>query len=268
MVSGSIALRSRLWTGALLISADFDLILIPLQTQTRPIVTTSGGQVQGIQLSTGILQPNYFAFKGIPYAEPPVGNLRWRNPVPHRGWSGVRDAAEHGEHCPHLGWFGLDVGGEEDCLFLNVYSSSLTGARAVMVWIHGGSFSSGSGDSWVYGPDFLVNDGVVVVTMNYRLGTLGFLGTGDGVAQGNYGMKDMVEALRWVRTNIAAFGGNPNAVTVFGESSGSASVSWRKLSDTAWELIKISNFRLTIWCYLKWDWTWAKLLKFLSDEFN
>jgi bile salt-stimulated lipase len=192
-------------------------------------VTTTTGQVQGIQLSTGILQPNYFAFKGIPYAEPPIGNLRFRNPVPHRGWSGVRDASEHGEHCPHSGWFGLDSGGVEDCLFLNVYSSSLTGSRAVMVWIHGGAFDSGSGDSWVYGPDFLVNDGVVVVTINYRLGALGFLATGDGAAQGNWGLKDMVEALRWVRSNIARFGGNPNAVTVFGESAGSASVSLKRV---------------------------------------
>lgn len=200
-------------------------LFVAVYGQQRPIVTTTTGQLQGLTMSTGILQPNYFAFKGVPYAEPPVGNLRFRNPVPHRGWSGVRDAAEHGEHCPHNGWFGLDVGGTEDCLFLNVYSPSLTGSRAVMVWVHGGSFDSGSGDSWVYGPDHLVNAGVVVVTLNYRLGILGFMGTGDGAAQGNYGMKDMVEALRWVRSNIARFGGDPNAVTIFGESAGSVAVS-------------------------------------------
>lgn len=176
-------------------------------------------------MSTGILQPNYFAFRGIPYAEPPVGALRWRNPVPHRGWTGVRDASQHGEHCPHNGWFGLDIGGVEDCLFLNVNTPALTGSRPVMVWIHGGSFSSGSGDSWVYGPDFFVNENVVLVTINYRLGILGFLGTADGASQGNYGLKDMVEALRWVRTNIASFGGNPNQVTIFGESAGSVAVS-------------------------------------------
>lgn len=193
--------------------------------QSRPIVWTTAGQVQGIQLSTGVLQPNFFAFKGIPYAEPPVGSLRFRNPVPHRGWSGVLNAENHRPHCPSGGWFGLEIGGIEDCLFLNVYSPSLTGNRAVMVWIHGGSFTGGSGDSWIYGPDFLVNDGVVVVTFNYRLGILGFMGTGDGAAQGNYGMKDMVEVLRWVRNNIAQFGGNPNQVTVFGESAGGVAVS-------------------------------------------
>lgn len=111
--------------------------------QARPIVTTTTGQLQGIQLSTGVLQPNYFAFKGVPFAEPPVGNLRFRNPVPHRGWSGVRDAENHHEHCPSTGWFGLDVGGVEDCLYLNVYTPSLTGSRAVMVWVHGGSFTGG-----------------------------------------------------------------------------------------------------------------------------
>lgn len=193
--------------------------------QQRPIVTTTTGQLQGIQLSTGVLQPNYFAFKGVPYAEPPVGNLRFRNPVPHRGWSGVRNAAEHGEHCPHTGWFGLDAGGVEDCLFLNVYTPNLSGNRAVMFWVHGGAFVSGSGDSWAYGPDHLVNSDVVVVTINYRLGSLGYLATGDSAAQGNWGMKDMVEALRWVRSNIARFGGNPNSVTIFGESAGSVSVS-------------------------------------------
>lgn len=196
----------------------------------RQIVTINQGQLNGISLSTGVLQPRYWAFKGIPYAEAPVGSLRFRAPVPHRGWTGVRDAAEHGEHCPHLGWFGLDVGGVEDCLFLNVYSPSLTGSRPVMVWVHGGSFSSGSGDSWIYGPDFLVNEGAVVVTINYRLGALGFMSTGDGAAQGNYGLKDMVEALRWVRTNIAQFGGNPNQVTIFGESAGSVAVHYLMIS--------------------------------------
>lgn len=190
--------------------------------QERPIVTTSTGQVQGVQISTGVLQPNYFAFKGIPFAEAPVGPLRWRNPVPHRGWQGVLDAENHRGTCPSGTWLGLGGGGEEDCLFLNVYTPTLTGNRAVMVWVHGGSFTTGSGD--LYGPDFLVNEGVIVVSFNYRIGALGFLSTGDGAAQGNYGMKDMVEALRWTRQNIAAFGGNPNQVTLFGQSAGGVAV--------------------------------------------
>jgi carboxylesterase type B len=165
--------------------------------QERPIVTIQQGQLQGIRTSSGITQPTYLAFKGIPYAEPPVNALRFRNPVPHRGWSGVRDASNHGNTCPSSGWFGLEAGGAEDCLFLNVYTQQLTGNRPVMVWIHGGSFTGGNGDSSIYGPDFFVNAGnVVVVTINYRLGILGFLATGDAAAQGNYGMKDMIEALR------------------------------------------------------------------------
>jgi bile salt-stimulated lipase len=94
-----------------------------------------------------------------------------------------------------------------------------------MVWIHGGSFNAGSGDTWWLGPNLLVNEGVIVVTFNYRLGILGFLNSGDGEIQGNFGLKDQVMALRWVKENIAAFGGDPNEVTIFGESAGSVSVS-------------------------------------------
>ncbi|CRK86762.1 CLUMA_CG000594, isoform A [Clunio marinus] len=228
-------------------------LFVAVYGQSRPIVTTTGGQVQGMELSTGLLQPNFFAFKGIPFAEPPVGNLRFRNPVPHRGWSGVLDGAEHRPICPSTGWFGLEIGGEEDCLFLNVYTPSLSGNRAVMVWIHGGSFTGGSGDSWIYGPDFLVNDGVVVVTFNYRLGVLGFLATGDTAAQGNYAMKDMVEALRWVRNNIARFGGNPNAITVFGESAGGVAVHYLMLSQMGLNLfqraISQSGTALNPWAF-------------------
>jgi len=189
-------------------------------------VTIPQGTLMGEWTSSGILQPRYNSFKGIPYATPPVGNLRFRAPQPHTGWTGTLNAQAHRPHCPSGGWFGIDEGElDEDCLFLNVYSPSLTGSRGVLVWIHGGSFDGGSGDSGIYGPDFLVAEGAVVVTINYRLGVLGMLSTGDGAAQGNYAMKDMVLALEWVRNNIANFGGNPNQVTVFGESAGSAAVS-------------------------------------------
>lgn len=202
--------------------------------------------MQGVQLSTGILQPNYWSFKGIPFAEPPVGPLRWRNPVPHRGWTGVLDAENHRAFCPNNGWFGLDPGGVEDCLHLNVYTPSLTGSRPVMVWIHGGSFTDGNGDSGLSGPEFFVNEGVLMVSFNYRLGALGFLATGDNAAQGNWGMKDMVEALRWVRTNIAAFGGNPNQVTVFGVSAGGVAVSSLiKCEISTYFNHKLSIFRFT-----------------------
>jgi bile salt-stimulated lipase len=124
-----------------------------------------------------------------------------------------------------------DFGGEEDCLYLNVYTKSLTGSRPVMVYIHGGGFLIGSGNTWWFGPNYIVQEDVVYVAMNYRLGALGFLATGDGAAQGNYGLKDQTEALRWIRKNIAKFGGNPDEVTIFGESAGSVSVNCQIISN-------------------------------------
>lgn len=108
---------------------------------------------------SGIGTPSFLAFMGVPYALPPVGALRFRNPVPHPGWSGVWDATSHRSTCQSAGWFGLDVGtGSEDCLYLNVYTTQLAGSRPVMVWIHGGSFTGGSGNSQIYGPSHLIND--------------------------------------------------------------------------------------------------------------
>lgn len=199
--------------------------------QDRPIVTIPQGQLQGIR-ETGSGSQSFISFKGIPYALPPVGSLRFRNPVPHTSWTGILDASDHRGTCPSSGWFGLDVGtGVEDCLYLNVYTSQLAGSRPVMVWIHGGSFTGGNGNSLIYGPSFLINSGnVVVVTINYRLGALGFLSTGDEHAQGNWGVKDMIEAMRWVRNNIHHFGGNPNQITAFGESAGSVGVHYLLLT--------------------------------------
>ncbi|XP_070495495.1 para-nitrobenzyl esterase-like [Chironomus tepperi] len=200
--------------------------------QDRLTVTIPQGQLSGIRVSTGILQPAFWAFRGIPYAEPPVGQLRFRNPVPHRGWGGVLDASNYGPSCPHRPIAGMPMpNSNEDCLYLNVFTPSTTGNRPVMVWIHGGAFTLGDGSSQIYGPDFLVNDGgVIVVSMNYRLGIMGFLASGDAAAQGNWAMKDMIEALRWVRNNIQHFGGNPNSITVFGESAGSVSVHYLLLT--------------------------------------
>ncbi|KAL1394688.1 hypothetical protein pipiens_001292 [Culex pipiens pipiens] len=218
----------------------------------RPIINTTGGQIQGATSSCGLFC-SYFSFMGIPYAEPPVGELRFRNPVPHRGWSGIKDGSEHRATCPSGSMRGDGYSGDEDCLFLNVYTQQIVGSRPVMVWIHGGSFSGGSGDSWIYGPDFLVQENVVIVTINYRLGLLGFFSTGDTHAQGNWGMKDCVEALRWVRNNIAAFGGDPNNVTIFGESAGAAAVHYLVLSHKATGLfhkaIAQSGTTLSPWAF-------------------
>lgn len=172
----------------------------------------------GESLSCGILC-SYFSFKGIPFAAPPVGNLRFRAPEDPQPWTGVRDALDHGPSCP-TAIPSLSMG--EDCLYLNVYSRSFTDNRPVMVWLNPGGFLSGSGDSLMFGPEHLIEEDVVIVTFNYRIGALGFLNTGDSSSPGNFGLKDMIQALKWVRENIANFGGDPDNVTIFGESAGGA----------------------------------------------
>jgi len=192
------------------------------------IVVTDQGALRGVQ------QGAVLAFLGVPYAQPPVGELRWRAPIPAEPWFGVRDATQFGPHCAqNPSDFGI-ASQSEDCLYLNVYVPSNANERAyrdglpVMFWIHGGSMDVGESND--YDPPALVAQGVIVVTINYRLGLLGFLvhpalafdaeGHGPTV---NYGLRDQQAALGWVNRNIASFGGNPNNVTVFGESAGGLS---------------------------------------------
>ncbi|KAL0113961.1 hypothetical protein PUN28_011345 [Cardiocondyla obscurior] len=149
--------------------------------------------------------------------------------------------------------------GDEDCLYLNVYTPDIIKKRAVMVWIHGGGFSVGSGDAAIYGPDFIVRKDVVLVTLNYRLGALGFLNLNDKVATGNQGLKDVVMALRWVQRNISQFGGDPKNVTIFGESAGGAIVHYLTLSPLATGLfhkaISQSGVATNPWAFTDNEWT-------------
>jgi para-nitrobenzyl esterase len=194
------------------------------------IANTKQGQVEGIS------KLDCLQFRGIPFAAPPTGELRWRAPQPPASWAGVRDATEFGPTCPQVIGTMEAMGGarrpvlpmDEDCLTLNVYTESLDGLRPVMVWIHGGAFSTGSGRvPWYSGHNF-VRDGVVVVTINYRLNAFGFLrldGLFDGYeGTGTLGIQDQIAALQWVRENIANFGGDASNVTIFGESAGGMSV--------------------------------------------
>lgn len=198
----------------------------------EPIATTKQGQVRGVE-KLGCLQ-----FRGIPFAAPPVGELRWKSPQPAAPWDGTRDASEFGPTCPQVaGTMEALSGGarpqpdpmSEDCLTLNVWTPAIDGEpRPVMVWIHGGAFATGSGRiPWYSGHNF-ARDGVVLVTINYRLNAFGFLELGelfDGLrGSGSVGIADQVAALRWVRDNIANFGGDPSNVTIFGESAGGMSV--------------------------------------------
>ncbi|GAY17889.1 carboxylesterase/lipase family protein [Mycobacterium sp. shizuoka-1] len=189
------------------------------------VVQTAGGAVRGV------VAPGYRVFEGIPYAAAPAGPLRWQPPQPTAPWPGVRDATKPGLRCIQDISFDPDYGRptSEDCLNLNVWTpdgASRASRKPVMVWIHGGGFLNGSAD--IYDSRWLATQGdIVVVTVNYRLGTLGFLAhpalTSDGDI-GNYGLADQQAALRWVRDNIAEFGGDPTKVTIAGESAGAMSV--------------------------------------------
>jgi para-nitrobenzyl esterase len=196
-----------------------------------PTVETTTGTVRGGQ------GPGFQSFLGIPFAAPPVGERRFRPPAPAVPWTGVREATATGAWAPQndtarvarIG--GEDRGQDEDCLTLNVWTPAADAARRpVMVWIHGGGFVTGSGGGHLYRGDRLaVHGDVVVVTINYRLGVLGFIAgealREDDGAAGNWGLLDQVAALRWVHDNIDAFGGDPGNVTIFGESAGSMSVT-------------------------------------------
>ncbi|XP_049808443.1 acetylcholinesterase-like [Schistocerca nitens] len=191
------------------------------------LVAVREGVLRG-STATSAYNTTYSAFLGIPYAEPPVGDLRFEAPRPVAAWEGVFNATEYGSDCVQE-----DGTGSEDCLYLNVYVPGVPEVGAglpVMFWVHGGGFSHGSGAGLKFGPDFLISYGVILVTVNYRLGPLGFLSTGDEVVPGNAGLKDQQLGLSWVQRNIASFGGDPQLVTLFGQSAGGVSVSLHLMS--------------------------------------
>ncbi|KAL5279766.1 CES5A.2 family protein [Megaselia abdita] len=170
------------------------------------------------------------SFLGIPYAQPPIGDLRFKSPVSYPAWEGVRLATKEGSICPQIDHMqGGVLGGHEDCLYLNVYTPSLNviqnaGKLPVMVYLHGGGWSMGSGNPELYGPGYFLEKDVILVTGNYRLGPLGFLSSETTDCPGNFGLKDQLEILKWVKKHISSFGGDPDSVTIFGESAGGGSV--------------------------------------------
>jgi para-nitrobenzyl esterase len=204
---------------------------------SRLVVRTSTGLVQGRNTGT---QDEYL---GIPYAAPPVGALRWRPPRPAAPWHGVRQAAAYAPHCPQPASAFGKASMSENCLYLNVFTPPGAAPRdlPVIVWLHGGSLLVGESDDYDPGP--LVRNGVIVVTVNYRLGALGFLAdtalaNRPGGSSGNYGLMDQQAALRWVKRDIRAFGGDPGNVTLAGESSGGLSVLGQLVSPGARGLFK------------------------------
>jgi len=194
--------------------------------QTVPEVSITGGRIRGT-----VVGQDSAVFKGIPFAQPPTGDLRWRESVPAKPWSAVRDASAFGPPCVQGGAQGTKS--SEDCLYLNVWTPAWPPkSRApVMVWIHGGGNFAGSGSEAIFDGESLARRGVLLVTTNYRLGVFGFLAHPELTKEsphhvsGNYGLLDQILALRWVRDKIARFGGDPGNVTIFGESAGSLDVN-------------------------------------------
>ena len=211
------------------------------QKDVNPVLTVEGGQIQGVLTdSTQVM-----VYKGIPYAAPPVGDLRWKKPQPVVPWQGVKvmdtfsaasvQAAHNaGEFYTEEFYFGGDPEFSEDCLYLNVWAPAGTlgdvnAKLPVAMWVHGGAYSAGWGHEITMDGDAWAQRGVILVTINYRLGILGFLShpllsaDEDGTS-GNYGLYDQIAALKWVRNNIAQFGGDPQNITIFGQSAGASSI--------------------------------------------
>ena len=193
-------------------------------------VSIDSGALAGTVLDDGVR-----VFKGIPYAAAPVGELRWRGPAAPKSWEGVRSATEFGSICPQTTGLAAMSGSvlpktDEDCLFLNIWTPTVSADASlpVMVWIHGGGLSLGWSNHPLYDGHEIAKRGVVLVSINYRLGPLGFLAhpalTEEAGFSGNYAFLDQVAALAWVERNIKAFGGDENQVTIFGESAGGTSV--------------------------------------------
>ncbi|MBU1324149.1 MAG: carboxylesterase family protein [Alphaproteobacteria bacterium] len=214
------------------------MLVLPSQDPDRPLVATTSGPVLGVE-ADGVR-----AFKGLPYAAPPIGDRRWAPPAPPESWTDPRDASTVGALCiqpPANGDPGVGPPPmSEDCLTLNVWAPEGARDLPVMVWIHGGGYNNGSGTAALYDGTALARRDVVVVTINYRLGRLGFFdhpalaaARPSDQAAGNYGVMDQIAALEWVRDNVAAFGGDPSNVTIFGESAGGAAVTQLMIAPSA-----------------------------------
>jgi para-nitrobenzyl esterase len=211
------------------------LFLVGLKFTPTPTVKTDTGELRGLVVGE---KGDVHAYKGIPYAAAPVGDLRWKPPQPAPAWQGVRDCFEFGAACPQniptlmarIPQMATRAPFKEDCLFLNIWAPAKAAKLPVLYWIHGGGFVTGAASQTLYDGEELARLGCVVVSVNYRLGLFGFLAhpalsaESPNKVSGNYGLLDQIEGLRWVKRNIASFGGDPEHVAIFGESAGGISV--------------------------------------------
>ncbi|CAJ0940445.1 unnamed protein product [Ranitomeya imitator] len=248
-------------------------LLVAARAATLGVVHTEGGFVEGISKKIGVVSPDYIdIFKGIPFGAP---TKVLEKPEKHPGWSGTLKTTEYKPRCVQATLLQTDVIGSMDCLYLNIWvpqtRSSVSTQLPVMVWIYGGGFLLGGAqgasflDNYLYdGEELALRGKVIVVTLNYRVGPLGFLSTGDASAPGNYGLWDQHMAIAWVKRNIAAFGGDPSNITIFGESAGGASVSLQTLTPYNVGLIRRaitqSGVGLCPWAIQREPLMWAKQL--------
>ncbi|XP_031631918.1 esterase B1-like isoform X2 [Contarinia nasturtii] len=220
-------------------------------------VSTKSGMVRGLVDKTLLRRMTFVSYKGIPYAKPPIGELRFKAPEPVEPWSNVLNTFQHGNKCPQIS--SILPATSENCLFLNIYTPvvNVTKKVPVLVYIHGGLFVMGSGNDGWFGPDFFIESEIILVTMNYRLGILGFMSLGTEEYSGNMGMKDQQLALKWIYENIERFGGDNEQITISGQSAGSKSLGFHLVNEQSSmyfnQMISMSGTSNTAYSYQSGD---------------
>ena len=235
-------------------------------------IKTRSGPIEGLEEKSSFGH-KYLAFRGIRYAEPPG---RFEEALEVKEWTAVKDAKEYGSPACQFDAFSNVYKGDEDCLFLNVYTRAKNGADKlpVIVYIHGGGYVFGSGDDGLYGPTFAMDREMVLVAINYRLGVFGFMPPMDGLFPANIGLKDQRLALQWIKKNVACFGGDPDNITLMGESAGSGSVFQQYLHPSTeteglfHKIIAQSGSPLGSWAHITKDQSQVLMSKFMKALFK
>ncbi|XP_037812855.1 esterase B1 [Lucilia sericata] len=248
-----------------------------LRTDEKVIVDTTYGKIKGVKWRSLYGPTTYYSFEGIPFAKPPVGELRFKAPVEPEPWTGIKRCTRVRAKPCQYNIIMKQVQGREDCLYLNVYTKRLKPTRPmpVLVWVYGGGFQMGEASRDLYSPDYIMMENVVLVTIAYRLGPLGFLSLGDEGCDvpGNAGLKDQVLALKWIKKNCHYFGGDSENITVFGESAGAASTHYLTLTEQTKNLfhkaVAMSGCAMVPWAkipHLDWAYRLAKVTGYKGEN--